>query len=338
MTSVLRTVPEDAPVGTGELLELLHRMARIRVFEERVETLNRTGRIPGFLHTSIGQEATAVGICAALRTEDYLFSTHRGHGHLLAKGGDMVALMGELYGKQTGQNRGKGGSMHVADFRVNMLGANGIVGGGLGIAVGAALSSKLSGAERIALAVFGEGASTNGAFHESLNLAAVLSVPVVFVCENNLYAHEAPAHKILPLPDVADHASVYGMPGMRVDGNDVVAVLAAAREAVELARSQRRPVLLEAKTYRHHGHHGGDRGRHYRPADEIAAWLDRDPLVIARSRLERAGARAEEIDACVRRAEEEVEAAITAAEAAPYPSREEAFADVWASEEMTRAE
>jgi TPP-dependent pyruvate/acetoin dehydrogenase alpha subunit len=314
-----------AEVSTEEKLDLLHKLAVIRRFEEEVERLNRSGRIPGFLHTSIGQEAVAVGVCEALEPDDYVASTHRGHGHCLAKGADLRATMCELYGKAPGQNRGKGGSMHVSDFSVSMLGANSIVGAGQGIAVGAALSAKLRQSGQIAVAFFGEGAASNGACHETMNLASVLSLPVVFACENNLYAHEAPASHMMPTPNVADRAPAYRMRSWIVDGQDVLAVLGVMREAAAYTRNESRPVLVEAKTYRYHGHHGGDPGRKYRPAEEIAAWRARDPLLLLRDELLAEGAAADKVAERLDRALEDVKDAIEYAEAAAFPDVAEAF-------------
>jgi TPP-dependent pyruvate/acetoin dehydrogenase alpha subunit len=316
----------------SNLVSLLYEMCKIRTFEEEVERLNRTGRIPGFLHTSIGQEAVAVGVCSALSAEDYVLSTHRGHGHCLAKGADVTRLMCELYGKAGGQNRGKGGSMHVSDFSVHMIGANGIVGANLTIAVGAALSAKRRQSGEVAVAFFGEGASTNGAFHEALNVASVLAVPMVFVCENNLYAHEAPVHEILAKPDVSAGVDAYGIRSWIVDGNDVLAVVETAGEAVEHARSGTCPAFIEAKTYRQRGHHGGDRGRHYRPGDEIQAWIDRDPITALRARALELGIPESELNETADRAAAAVAEAIEAAEADVYPDAGEAFVDLYAGD------
>lgn len=319
-------------VSSERMLELLLKMTRIRSFEETIERLNREGRIPGFLHTSIGQEASAVGTCEALTDGDYVTSTHRGHGHCLAKGADLRATMCELYGKAGGQNGGRGGSMHVSDFGVNMLGANAIVGAGLGIALGAALSSKFQESGRVSVAFFGEGASTNGAFHENLNLASSIGVPVIFVCENNGYAHEAPVQKILSVPNVADFHTGYGIPGHIVDGNDVLAVLEVMTEVVGAVRSSGRPALVEAKTYRHRGHHGGDSGRHYRPAEEIEAWLAKDPILRLSRRLAEAGVAQATIDDVLAAAQAEVDDAVDFAEAAPLPDPESAFLEVYAGD------
>ena len=316
-------------VSSERMLEVLLKMARIRSFEETIERLNREGRIPGFLHTSIGQEASAVGTCEALEEGDYVTSTHRGHGHCIAKGADLRATMCELYGKAAGQNGGRGGSMHVSDFRVNMLGANAIVGAGLGIALGAALPSPVQESGRISVAFFGEGASTNGAFHENLNLASSIGVPVLFVCENNGYAHEAPVHKILSVPNVADFHTGYGMPGHIVDGNDVLAVLEVMTDVVGMVRATGRPALVEAKTYRHRGHHGGDSGRHYRPADEIEAWLAKDPILRLSRRLAASGVDQEAIDGVPADAQREIDDAVDFAEASPLPDPESAFLNVY---------
>jgi TPP-dependent pyruvate/acetoin dehydrogenase alpha subunit len=309
-------------------LAWLRDMRRIRAFEEAVERANRGGRIPGFLHTSAGQEAVAVGVCAALRPSDYVLSAHRAHGHLLARGAPMDALMSELYGKADGLNHGKGGSMHVADFEHNVLGANGIVGACLSIAVGAGLSARLRGTDQVTAVFFSEGASTTGAFHEALNLASVLGVAVVFVCENNLYASSASVDQIRRKRDVAVHADAYDMRSAIVDGNDVGAVRDAAAVAIEAAREGREPYLLEAKTYRYLGHHGGDIGRGYRTQEEIDSWRARDPITLLEARLRDEGVDEERLDELRAAAPAEVEAARRHAEAAPWPELEEAMRDV----------
>lgn len=329
---LLKRDAAPARLNPDAKLELLRKMGRIRRVEEQVERLNRSGRIPGFLHTSIGQEAVAVGICEALEPGDYLLSTHRGHGHLLAKGGDLRQMMCELYGKASGQNKGKGGSMHVSDFSANMLGANGIVGASLTIGVGVALSAKLQRSGHVSVTFCGEGATTNGAFHEALTLASVLSVPVIFVCENNLYAHEASASSILPIADVGARGPSYGIKSWIVDGNNVLAVLGTAQEAVAVARDASKPVLIEAKTYRQRGHHGGDSGRHYRPAEEIEDWMARDPMKRLSSELRSDGVDEATIEALLAAVAAEVDEAIAFAEKADYPDPREAFTDLYAED------
>ena len=261
------------------LLDLHRRMSLIRSFEDRVGRLYRDAEIPGFIHTSLGQEAVAVGVCAALRRDDHLVTTHRGHGHVLAKGADPDAAMAELFGKATGLCKGKGGSMHIADARLGILGANAIVGASLPLATGAALSSKVLGRDTVAVAFFGDGAVNQGAYHESLNLAAIWSLPVVFVCENNRYAEFTDSSEMTRRESVVETAGAYRIEAVQVDGNDVEAVHSAARDAVARCRAGEGPVLLEALTYRWHGHYEGD-PQVYKPSEEVAAWMARDPLVL----------------------------------------------------------
>jgi len=258
-------------------VSLYRTMVRIRSFETVTEKLFLAAEIPGFVHLSIGQEAVAAGVCAVLRSDDYLTSTHRGHGHTLAKGAPTERMMAELFGRVDGICHGRGGSMHIADFSVGMLGANAIVAGGLGIATGAALSARLTGSDRVAVSFFGDGATARGPFHESLNLAQVWQLPVVFVCENNGWASTTRAEEALAVPQVVERAAAYAMRSVAVDGNDVFAVYAAARGAVEQARSGAGPTLLEAYTYRMRGHYVGDPTK-YRDPDELSRWELRDPL------------------------------------------------------------
>lgn len=259
------------------LLDLYRKMVEIREVEEALIRLFAEGRMPGFIHSYIGEEAVGVGVCAALRSDDYITSTHRGHGHILAKGGDLNRFMAEVFGRATGYCGGKGGSMHIADFEIGILGANGVVGGGIGIAAGAACSSVLGNQDRVAVSFFGDGAADIGAFHESLNLAAIWKLPVVFVCENNGYADFISTRDHMLIEHVAQRSTAYGIPGVTVDGNDVLAVYEAAQEAVQLARSGGGPTLLEAVTYRWRGHYEGD-PQPYRTNDEVARWRERDPI------------------------------------------------------------
>jgi TPP-dependent pyruvate/acetoin dehydrogenase alpha subunit len=258
-------------------LALLEAMLRIRMFEERAAALFAQREITGGLHLSIGQEAAAVGVCAALEDGDYITSTHRGHHHCLARGADPARMMAELMGRRTGYCGGRGGSMHIADPALGILGANGIVGAGLPIAVGAALACQVRGNQRVAICFFGEGATDEGVFHESLNLARLWLLPVVFICENNQYSEMMPASAHMPVTDVASRAVAYDVPGVAVDGNDVAAVHAAASDAVVRARSGLGPTLLEAKTYRWRGHYEGDPQR-YRAPGEADHWRGLDPV------------------------------------------------------------
>ncbi|UGS35544.1 thiamine pyrophosphate-dependent dehydrogenase E1 component subunit alpha [Capillimicrobium parvum] len=311
------------------LLELYERMALIRAFETRVAELYRDGEIPGFVHTSLGQEAVAAGVCAALRDDDYLATTHRGHGHVLAKGADLDGMMAELFAKATGLCGGKGGSMHVADPAKGILGANAIVGASMPLATGAGLSSKRLGQDRVAVAFFGEGAVNQGTFHEALNLCAIWDLPVIFACENNIYAEFSDSRTMTRVPRVADRAVAYGVEASTIDGNDVEAVHAVTFDAAERCRAGDGPFLLEFETYRWHGHYEGD-AQPYKPQDESATWRDADPLVVAGRRLTEAGdATSEQLEELRERAGARVESAVEAARAAPDPELEEAYAHVF---------
>jgi len=280
------------------LVALFRKIVLIREFEEKVFDLFGKNLIPGTLHLYTGQEAVASGVCQALRAEDLVQSTHRGHGHCLAKGADLDRMMAELFGKATGYCRGKGGSMHITDFSVGIIGATGVVASGLPLAVGAALSAKMRKSGQVVACFFGDGASNNGTFHESLNMASLWELPVVFVCENNLYAMGTRISKAMVLENIADRAPAYAMPSEVVDGNDGVAVYRAAAKAVELAR-EGKPFLLECKTYRHRGHSRFDPGK-YRPPEEVEAWKKRDAVVQMRESAISAGALNEtEADAIV---------------------------------------
>jgi len=259
-------------------------MALIRAFEMRIDALFASGRIRGTSHLCAGQEATAVGACAGLRPDDYVVSNHRGHGHFIAKGGEPRRLLAELFGKQTGYSQGRGGSQHMACFEIGFLGSNGITGGGLPVAVGAALGLMLQHRSQIVLCFFGDGAANQGTFHESLNLAAIWRLPVIFLCENNLYAMSTHVRDAMAIEDVAIRAQAYGMPGQIVDGNDLLAVKAAVAEAAERARGGAGPELIEAKTYRYLGHSKSDQ-REYRTEEEERFWHDRDPIKLFAAKL-----------------------------------------------------
>ena len=317
----------QSPTAPAELYAV---MALIRAFELRVAALYRDGEIPGFVHTSLGQEGVAAGVCAALRGDDYIATTHRGHGHCLAKGVDVDGMMAELFAKATGLCHGKGGSMHVADPSRGVLGANAIVGASLPLAVGAGLSSKLREQGRVAVAFFGEGAVNQGAFHEAVNLAAIWDLPVLFVCENNVYSEFTDSRRMARVPAVIDRAKAYGIEAHDVDGNDVEAVHAATLAATARCRDGKGPVLLEAHTYRWHGHYEGD-AQPYKPADEAAGWKERDPLAVAALRLvQRGDATEAELAAVQSDAQARVDAAVERARQAPAPDPEEAYTDVYA--------
>jgi acetoin:2,6-dichlorophenolindophenol oxidoreductase subunit alpha len=265
-------------------LALYRAMLRIRRFEERCNALFLQGRIPSTLHLYIGQEAVAVGVCAELRRDDYLTSTHRPHGHALAKGVTPAAIMAELFAKATGCCRGKGGSMHVGDISVGMVPAIAIVGGGQPVAVGLGLAAKMRRTDQVVASFFGEGGANEGAVHEAMNMAAVWRLPVLFICENNLYGASTPVTQVVAVTNIADRAAAYGMPGVVVDGNDVLAVREVTREAVQRARAGEGPTLIECKTYRLCGHSRSD-ACGYRSREEEAAWRERDPLLVLARRL-----------------------------------------------------
>jgi 2-oxoisovalerate dehydrogenase E1 component len=290
------TAADDAVGLTrAELLEMQRRMLLIRLFEQRVADLYRDGLVPGFVHLSIGQEAAAVGACWPLRPDDVITSTHRGHGHCLAKGLDPLGMFAELMGRDQGTNRGRGGSMHIADPKRGIFGANGIVAAGLPIAVGAATAAQLRSTDGVAVGFFGDGAAAQGAFHEALNLAAVWQSPVVFFCENNGYSEFSPTASQHAAP-LARRTSGYGIPYVAVDGNDVVATARAMAGAVRAARAGGGPAVVEAATYRWHGHYEGDPQR-YRTPEELQEWQARDPLIVHRAKLHAAGVSDAELDA-----------------------------------------
>ncbi len=311
--------PSTSPFTTAELLEMHRRMLVIRQFEERVAVLYRDGDVPGFVHLSIGQEATAVGACWPLGPVDVITSTHRGHGHCLAKGLDPLGMFAELMAKDQGTNRGRGGSMHIADPTLGIFGANGIVAAGLPIAVGAAAAAQLRQDGSVAVAFFGDGASAQGAFHEALNLAAVWHLPIVFFCENNGYAEFSPA-ATQHAASLEQRAAGYGLPYLSVDGNDVAATAATMADLVGAARSGR-PAVVEATTYRWHGHYEGDPQR-YRSPEEVRAWEERDPLLLHQTRLRAAGVGEDEIEALRAAVITELDEAVEAARrlAGPAPS------------------
>jgi len=263
-------------------------MVRIRVFEERVAELFQARKLPGFVHLYLGMEAVAAGVCAALRDGDAITSTHRGHGHAIAKGVGLDVLMAELYGKESGVCHGFGGSMHVADFGLGMLGANGIVAAGCGIAAGAGLSARYRRTEEVAVCFFGDGGINKGTFHEALNFAATKQLPVVYVCENNQYAQFTAISRTTSLPDLARRADAYGIPGVAVDGNDAVAVNLATVDAVSRARAGDGPTLVVATTYRFGGHYVGD-PEQYREKQEVERWQERDPIIRLEDLLAREG-------------------------------------------------
>lgn len=313
------------------LIEMYLTMVRIRAFEERVGELFLQGRIWGTVHLYTGQEAMAAGACSALQPEDYITSTHRGHGHCIAKGGDVKAMMAEIFGRATGYCKGKGGSMHIADMEVGILGANAIVGDGIAIAVGAALAIRRKGTDQVSLAFFGDGAVNTGVFHEAANLAAVLSLPAVFVCENNQYAVSTPVGYSLPVQHVSDRGSAYGIPASAVDGNDVLAVYEAVNEAISRARQGGGPSLIEGVTYRWEGHYKGD-PQVYRSPEEVAEWREkRDPIPLFAAHLLTENVLTEEqIESIHAAIHAEIEEAVAYAESSPDPALSSLGDDLYA--------
>ena len=310
----------------------IHRsMVRIRLFEEAAGKLMETGKMPGFLHLYVGQEAVAVGVCETLGIDDYITSTHRGHGHLIAKGGDVARMMAELMGKSTGYCGGKGGSMHINDLSLGMLGANGIVGAGVPIAVGAGFRNKYRGTQQVSVAFFGDAATNIGAFHEAANMACALHLPVVFVCEHNMYGEYTPTSRAMVISDIVDRAAGYGMPGVIVDGMDVLAVREAATEAVARARRGDGPSLVEAKTYRFYNHHGiQNLGLKYRPDAEVLAWKARDPIFSFEQRVVESGvATRDDLDQIWAEVRQVIDAAIAFADESPFPAPEELLRGVY---------
>jgi acetoin:2,6-dichlorophenolindophenol oxidoreductase subunit alpha len=315
--------------------EMLRLMQTIRRFEERASDDYHNGNIYGVVHAYIGEEAVAVGVCAALERTDQIVSTHRGHGHCIAKGADLDRMTAELYGRETGYCKGKGGSMHIADFEAGMLGANGIVAGGISIATGAGLAAQLEGKGRVAVSFFGDGASNAGPFHESINIAASWKLPVIYVCENNQYAAQTAASDTHAAIDVAGRAAGYKIPGVIVDGNDIFAVHEAATKAVARARAGEGPTLIEAKTWRWRPHTERKGQPDYRPKEDVERWKlpDRDPIARLVTHLMGQGGELTEAD--WKRMDEEVlgriEKAVTFAKASPFPKPEAALEDVFAS-------
>jgi len=317
-------------VPKEKLVDMYEKMVLIRHFENKAHELFAAGKIPGFIHLYAGEEAVAVGACANIRKEDFITSTHRGHGHCIAKGAEPKYMMAELFSKRTGYCKGKGGSMHIADFDIGMLGADGIVGAGIPIAAGAGLSAKIRGTDQVVSCFFGDGATNTGAFHEAVNLASILKLPVVFICENNLYAVGTPVTFSVPIPDIADRAVAYGIPSSVVDGNDVMAVYEAVKDAVKRAREGKGPTLLECKTYRYYGHFEGE-SITYRTTQEEEEWKKKDPILGFKAKLIDMGVltekKAKEIEQKVAKI---IEDAVRFAEESPLPAPEETLEDVYA--------
>lgn len=316
-------------VNENAIRDMYISMKKIRAFETTAMNVFAEGKIPGFVHLYIGEEAVATGVSRHLREDDYITSTHRGHGHIIAKGGDLKFMMAELFGKSTGYCKGKGGSMHIADASKGILGANGIVGAGHNIAVGAGLSAKYRKTDQVCVCFFGDASTNQGTFHESMNLASIWKLPVIFVCENNYYGISMSQEKHQAIKDVADRGAAYGIPGISVDGNDVFAVAEAAGEAVKRARSGLGPTLLECKTYRHRGHFEGDPCT-YKPAEEQAEWLEKDPItkliryITENDIFTEAGI--QELDAAIAK---EIDEAVEFALESPEPELSKAVEDIY---------
>ena len=313
-----------------KLVGMYRKLLEIRIFEEKVFELYAQNLVPGTIHLYAGEEAVAVGVCSNLRKDDYITSTHRGHGHCIAKGAQPKRIMAEILGKKTGYCKGKGGSMHIADFSVGMLGATAVVGAGLPIAMGAGLSIKLSGTDNVVACFFGDGASNQGTFHEAINMAAIWNLPVIFVCENNVYAMGTRRSRVMLIENIADRAQAYGISGVVVDGNDVLAVYEAAQKAVERARRGEGPTLIECKTYRHKGHSRIDPAK-YRPKEEVEEWLRKDPIKRFREKLMQTEVLTEtEIQQVEKEVLAEIDEAAKFALQSPFPDPEDALKDVYA--------
>jgi pyruvate dehydrogenase E1 component alpha subunit len=333
MTNPNPIPPSGAAAGAmpapAQLAQMYRTMVLLRRFEERVNELYLQGRIPSTLHLYIGQEAVATGVCANLRPDDYAFSTHRPHGHALAKGVSPQRLLAELYAKATGCCQAKGGSMHVGDMSVGMVPAIAIVGANVPIAAGTALAAKMQGSDRVSVCFFGDGAANEGAWHEGLNVAAIWDLPVIYVCENNLYAASTPVSLTFKVENIADRAAAYGMPGVIVDGNDVLAVFEASRAAIARARAGGGPTLLECKTYRLCGHSRSD-PRTYRSKEEEAEWQQLDPIPRFHRQLATQGlCTIQQLQEIEQDVEQTLDQAIAFAESSPEPELAELYTHVF---------
>ena len=314
-----------------ELFDLYTTMVRIRTFEMKVVELFAAGKLPGFAHLYAGEEAIAAGVCANLGKKDFMISTHRGHGHVIAKGGRIDLMMAELFGKATGYCKGKGGSMHIADVDLGILGANGIVGAGLPIIAGAAFACKYKKTGGVGVCFFGDGASNRGTFHEALNLSSVWQLPAVYICENNLLGMSVHQKDHMNIVDISDRAAAYGIPGVSIDGNDVIAVYEATANAIKRARSGEGPSLIECKTWRHRGHFEGDPSVYKKPEDQ-EAWLKKDPIPRLETKLIGLNlASQKDLDQIKADVEAKVEAAVKFAQESPSPTPNDLLTDVYAN-------
>ena len=316
----------------NQLIEIYRKMVTIRLFEEKIIDLYARGLVPGLAHLYVGEEAIAVGVCANLRDEDYITSTHRGHGHVIAKGAELKYMMAELFGKKTGYCKGKGGSMHIADVAIGILGANGIAGGGIPIAVGAALSAKIRKTDQVTACFFGDGSSNNGTFHEGLNFASVHRLPLVFVCENNGFGISVSQKQHQAIQDISIRAAAYNMPGITVDGNDVLTVYEASGKAIQRARAGEGPTLVECKTYRWRGHHEGDpnQGKRYRTMEEVQEWMKKCPIKRFEEKLvsEKILTRPK-IKKIWEDVQKEIDDSVDFANQSPFPQAQDLYEDVY---------
>jgi pyruvate dehydrogenase E1 component alpha subunit len=317
-------------ISKDNKIDLFTRMVRVRTFEDDTTKIFAGGEMPGFLHLSQGEEAVAVGTCANLGIEDAIYTTHRGHGCIIAKGADLKPMMAELFGRIAGCCRGRAGSMHFADVKTGCMGSNGIVGEGMRIALGTAFAQKYNKTNNVTAVFFGEGATGTGSFHESFNMAATLKLPLIFVCSINLYAQMTPKSDHIAIENVAERASGYGAPGVTIDGNDVEVVYEEVAKAVKHCRDGKGPYLLECKTYRHHGHFEGD-PCNYRPEGELEKWLKKDPIVLYEKKLKKEGVLDDnKIKSIKDSVKKEVDESVEFARQSPQPDVEELYKDIFA--------
>ncbi|MFK3939943.1 thiamine pyrophosphate-dependent dehydrogenase E1 component subunit alpha [Alkalihalobacillus sp. NPDC078783] len=327
---MMNELKQDTASSKEKLIPLYKQMWLIRYFEEKVDEFFAKGMIHGTTHLAVGQEATAVGSCAVLNVDDMITSTHRGHGHCIAKGAEVNRMMAELFGRTTGYCKGKGGSMHIADVSKGNLGANGIVGGGFSIATGAALTSKMKNQGKVVLCYFGDGASNEGSFHEAVNLASIWKLPVIFFCENNQYGMSGPVKEMVNIEHIAQRAEAYGIPGHVVEGNDVFDVMNVVQEAVDYARNGGGPTIIEAKTYRWKGHSKSD-AKKYRTREEEKEWREKDPIARYKEQLIAQGLFTEEEAEFIRNeAKKEIEDSVEFAKKSPEPGLETLMEDIYA--------
>lgn len=321
---------EDYNLSQDFLAKLLKEMLKIRYFENKVVELYSSGTMPGLAHLYIGEEAIAVGVCSALTEQDFVTSTHRGHGHVIARGADLNKMMAEILGKKTGYCKGKGGSMHIIDMTKGLLGANGIVAAGIPIATGAGYSIRYRKTDQVSVVFFGDAASNHGNFHESINMAAAWKLPVIYICENNLYGISVDIRKVTNTKNIADRACAYGIPGVIIDGNDVLSVYDVTKEAVVKARKGLGPTLIECKTYRHKGHHLADPGIIYRAENEREEWMQKCPIKNFKKRLiDEKYFSEEEISFNEKEIRDLIDKAADFAISSPYPEKYEAYEDVY---------